>query len=506
MDTAYPLRVAASKFRRRDALVYRGNRLTFGELDEHVDRLARGLTDAGLRGKAIASVLHNDPRTICLYLAAARAGAVTVPINNRLTASEIAFIAKDSGAELLVIDQEILDTVPGLPGMLPVGLRSITLSSDYDSAIEDYGGLLGPTTPGEFFADVDDASAATIIYTSGTSGFPKGVVRSHSANLWAVANSLIGSPRSPDGDVELFALPMFGVGFIYQVMPTLMSGGTVILDRSFEPQRTWQILAEESVTRCFLAPTMIAALLDVDGNDMFDVSPLQTILVAYEFSARLRQRALERFGDVFINMYGLTEAQLCAGAPGDFRIDPSAAGRPMGMARVLILDQERRPLPVGEVGEIAFETPAAMTEYKGLAEETRRVIHGSLVLTGDLGYLDEDGSLHFAGRSKEIIKSGGFSIDPVEIENVIHELDFVVEAAVVGLKDERWGERVVAFVVIEDEVADSEIVRQHCRSRLAAFKVPKEVRFLTGLPKNATGKIQRAQLRATSAHQATVPD
>jgi len=496
MDTAYPIRVAASKFRQRDALVYRGHRLTFGQLDQQIDRLARGFVEAGLHGKTIASVLHNDPRTICLFLAAARAGAVTVPINNRLTASEISFIVKDSDAEVLFIDREIFDGVPGLQELLPETVRPVVLEAEYDGGTEEFGGFLGPASPDEFAVDIDEGSPATIIYTSGTSGFPKGVVRSHTANLWAIANSLIGSPRSPDGDVELFALPLFGIGFIYQVMPTLLSGGTVVLDRAFDPRRTWEILAGESVTRCFLAPTMIAALLDIEEQEAFDVSALKTILVAYEFSERLRNRAIERFGNVFINMYGLTEAQLCAGAPNDFATDPTAAGRPMGLARVRIVDSDFRPLPQGEVGEIGFETPAAMTEYKGLDEETQRVVRGSMVMTGDLGYLDEDGALHFAGRRKEIIKSGGFSIDPVEIENAIHELEFVTEAAVVGLKDERWGERVVAFVVTDDGTEDDEAVRQHCRARLAAFKVPKEVRFLPTLPKNATGKIQRAGLRA----------
>lgn len=501
MDTAFPVRVAASKFPERDALVFRDHRLTFAQLDAQIDRLAQGLCDAGLHGKTIASVLHNDPRTVCLYMAAARAGAVNVPVNTRLTAAELAYIINDSGAEVLVIDREILQASQGLPDLIPGVARSVVLEPEYTQA-EDFGGLLGPESPLEFFTTVNELGAATIIYTSGTSGFPKGAVRSHRANLWNVANSVIGSPRSPHGEVELFALPLFGIGFVSQVIPTLLSGGTVVLDRVFDPTRSWQILEQKAVTRTFLAPTMIASMLDVPDHERFSVPSLNTVLVAYEFSERLRAKALQRFGDIFVNMYGLTEAQLCAGVPGEFAEDPGSVGRPMGMARVRILDPDGKPAAPGEVGEIAFETPAAMTEYHGLPDETSRNVRGSLVLTGDLGYLDDDRKLRFVGRRKEIIKSGGFSIDPVEIENVIHELDNVTEVAVVGLSDERWGERVVAFVVAPEGSHDPEAVQAHCRSRLAAFKVPKEVQFLASLPKNATGKIERARLRQPAADAA----
>jgi acyl-CoA synthetase (AMP-forming)/AMP-acid ligase II len=503
MDTSFLLRVAASKFPRREALRYAERRVGFAELDEAVDRLAAGLSAAGVHRAPVASLLWNDPRAVILYLALARAGATCVPINPRLTGSEIAWIVADCGAGTLIAAAD-LAAEHGLEAAA-LGVERLALLDD-DPALGSFGELLGPAGAGEFepAEPVDERDDATIIYTSGTSGFPKGAVRSHRANLWHAANSQIGAPRVPE-DVELFSLPLFGLGFIAQVLPTLLAGGCVVIDRVFDPARAWALISEHRVTRAFLAPTMIAAMLDVDGQERFDASSLRSILVAYGFADRLREAAEARFDGTFFNMYGLTEAQLCCTAPGEFALDPTSSGKAMGLARLLILDPDGNRLPAGEVGEIAFQAPSVMSRYHGLEEATAAArIAPDTVRTGDLGYLDPDGNVHFTGRDKEIIKSGGFSIDPTEIENALLELPGVAEAAVVGAPDDYWGERVVACVKLADpgaggEALDADALSAHVRERLARFKVPKEFRFLDDLPKNPTGKVQRGELRALVA-------
>jgi acyl-CoA synthetase (AMP-forming)/AMP-acid ligase II len=308
-------------------------------------------------------------------------------------------------------------------------------------------------------------------------------------------NSSLGVPKV-SSDVELLNLPLFGIGFIQQSLPTLLAGGAVVLDRIFDPARAWDLLERHRATFTFLAPTMIAAMLGVEGHDARDVSALRTIGVAYEFAERLRTAALARFGDIFVNMYGLTEAQLTCTRLGEFAADPTSVGKPMGLARIAILDEAGESVERGAVGEICFDAPTIMSGYHAKVEETAESLREGWVHTGDLGYLDERGNLHFAGRRKEIIKTGGFSVDPVEIENVILELEWVLEAAVVGAPDEHWGEAVIAVVVCSGgaEVQSDEVIAL-CKSRLAGFKVPKRVISLAELPKNPTGKIERGRLR-----------
>jgi acyl-CoA synthetase (AMP-forming)/AMP-acid ligase II len=270
----------------------------------------------------------------------------------------------------------------------------------------------------------------------------------------------------------------------------------VVLDEAFDASRTWMLLEEHAVARTFLAPTMLASLLAVEGNESRDCSNLQTIYTAYAFSPRERQRAVGRFGDVFVYMYGLTEAQLTCGAVDVFLREPSNVGRTMGVSRVAILAPDGTVLRPGEIGEIAFAGPSVMDGYHGLTAETDRAVRNGWVMTGDLGRSSTDGELHYAGRSKEMIKTGGFSVDPTEVENVLRDLDGVLDAAVVGTPDDYWGEAVVAFLVAESTTVDVEEVLARCRERLAGFKTPKAAFVLAELPHNATGKVERGRLRS----------
>jgi acyl-CoA synthetase (AMP-forming)/AMP-acid ligase II len=460
MDWSYPLRAACERNPRREALRHRGRSLSFAELERGIADLAAGMAARGLAGETVAWVLPNAPEAIMVTMALARIGAVAVPLNDRLTEEERAFIRDDAGVVA-------------------------TIDSD------DVAELRGEGDPERGWGVADDAPA-TIIYTSGTTGAPKGVVRSHRANAWNVVNSALGSPRAP-GDVELFTLPAFGIGLLHFAVPALLGGATVVLDDAFDARRVWALLDGSDVTRTFLAPTMMSALLAVD--DGADTTSLTTISTAYELSDGLRARALERFGDVFIYMYGLTEAQLTATRPGEFTAKPGSAGGAMGALRVRIVDPVTgAALPPGETGEIALHGPATMDGYHRRPEETAKVLRDGWVHTGDLGRLDADGDLHYRGRLKEMIKTGGFSVDPREVEQVLAAQEGVAEAAVVGVPDEHWGEMVVAFVAGAGSV-DPEALRAACRARLAGYKVPKHVRVLDALPLNATGKVARARLR-----------
>lgn len=498
MDYSYPLLCSCERNGDRVALLAAGHEpVTYRALERRVSGLAAGLAGLRLAGATVASLLANQPETFELYLALARAGAVSVPVNTRLSEAEKRYILDDAAVRLLVANDEFADEArrlaaasPTVEGVLLVGEREGGVPSLAELR-ETHAG--DPPTQ----ASGDEAAPATILYTSGTTGFPKGVVRSHRANAWNVVNSALGSPRSPR-DVELFTLPAFGVGFLHFALAALLGGATVVLDRAFDPARAWQLLEEHRATRAFLAPTMLDSMLSVAGHEARDISSLEIVYTAYAFPARLRERALERFGDRFAYMYGLTEAQLTCAEPGGFAERPTSVGRAMGVARVGVFDPGGRLLEQGERGEIGFEGPSVMTGYHGLPEATAEALRDGWLMTGDLGYVDGDGDLHYVGRSKEMIKTGGFSVDPAEVENAIMTLGGVDAAAVLGVEDEHWGEKVIAFVApAAGAQVDAADVVAACRAAIAGYKVPKEVFFLAALPVNATGKVERGALRKT---------
>ncbi len=469
--------------------------MTFQELERRIAALAAGLEGLGARGRIVAWVLPNAPVAIELSMALARVGAVSAPLNGRLSADEMAYVLTDSGAEVLVADTAALERALEMRERVDTLTTVVVDGAEAPSAVIRLPDLRASAEPRELPGVADDG-LAMLLYTSGTTGFPKGVMRSHRANAWNVVNSALGSPRGPD-DVELFNLPAFGIGFLHFAIPALLGGATVVLDDAFAADRAWTLLAGEAVTHTFLAPTMISAMLAVEGQERVELTCLRTLYTAYEFPERLRQRALERFGDVFIYMYGLTEAQLTCTRPGELTAKPGSVGGAMGAMRIRVLDEAGSPLPMGAVGEIALEGPATMDGYHHRPDETARSLRDGWLLTGDLGFIDEDGDLHYAGRSKEMIKTGGFSVDPREVERALLALDRIGDAAVIGVPDEHWGEMVVAFVVPAGDGAamtESETI-DACRGILTGYKLPKRVLVLDALPVNATGKVERDRLR-----------
>lgn len=502
VDYSYPLLCSCERNRNRTALVSpEGDRLTYSELEERIARLTTGLGELGVQGKSVCSILPNGVDAVVLYMALARAGAVSVPVNTRLTSGEKAHIVEDSRASFIVAGAQHLDEAFEIAASRGDGLGILATegSSGAIANLRDLGASDPANPPTD--ADGDDQALATIMYTSGTTGRPKGVLRSHRANSWNIVNSALGSPRTTQ-DTELFTLPIFGIGFLHFLSAALVGGATVVLEREFEAESTWREIEAHGVTRTFLAPTMIDSMLAVEDNRRWSIESLESIYTAYTFPSRLRERALERFGDRFVGMYGLTEAQLTCDQSRTFESKPTAVGRPMGVSRVGIFSAGTKVEEAGATGEIAFEGPSVMSGYNSQSEANDEAHCGDWILTGDLGRFDEDGDLHYVGRSKEMIKTGGFSVDPTEVENAILTLEGVREAAVVGVEDEHWGEAVVAFVTPTNGApVREEHVVEACKREIASYKAPKRVFHLDALPKNPTGKVERGRLREIYARE-----
>lgn len=497
MNYAYPLYCSCLRNAGRTALIGPAEEVSYAELERRIAGLAAGLATIGLAGKTVAALSANEPETVELYMALARARSVAVPLNTRLADPELRYALADCGADAIVADAANLARARELGDGL--GLVVLPVRDDDGPSLHSLRATEPGPPPGA--DDGDEREPATIIYTSGTTGLPKGVVRSHRANAWNAVNSALGAPRTPD-DVEVFNLPIFGIGFLHFLVPALLGGATVVLDGAFDPGRAWELLERHRATRTFLAPTMISAMLGQEGHEERDLGALRIVYTAYAFPERLRRAALARFGEVFVYMYGLTEAQLTCARREDFAAEPTSVGRSMGVSEVTVLGAGGEPCAAGEVGEIAFAGPSLMSAYHGLPEDTAAVLDGRWLRTGDLGRLDPKGDLHYVGRSKEMIKTGGFSVDPAEVENAILERVEVAEAAVVGVADEHWGEEVVAFVVLAGgAVLAADDLVATCRERIASFKLPKRVFFTRDLPKNATGKIERGALRERAGRE-----
>ena len=494
MDYSYGIQISSQKWPQGIALICGAITYTHFELNRRINQLANGLLKAGVRQKdRVAFVLQNSPPAVELYMALARIGAVAVPINSRSVGAEIAHILNDSGAKMVVYDQlyEVnvnagINTASLKPKCVIVGQAPNDIVTSYEKLLDT-----ADTLP---YVEVNDSDVACLLYTSGTTGKPKGVERTHGGNLINITNVLLSSPRLAS-DIEMYSLPISGIGYIHFLLPSLYSGATVVLLPKFDPRLAWETLVKYQVTRAFLAPTMIQSMLDIEDNSNYRLS-LHTLDTAYEIPDRIRKQIVSRFGENIFHLYGLTEAQLFSPSPGAFIKTPGANGKPMGLMEYKVVDEHGNTQPTKATGELWLRGPSVMKGYYGNPAATADVLHGDWLKTGDLGFLDENQDFYFTGRRKEIIKSGGFNVDPAEIENHLFNHPAVKEAAVVGTPNDLWGEAVIAFIVRRPETSISDIeLADFCRQSLSSYKIPKRFLHIDEIPKNATGKVERARLR-----------
>lgn len=480
---------------RRDvaALVAGNRRVTWGELDDRAARVASGLVAAGLApGERVLILVHNAVELVEALLGCARAGMVAVPLNWRLAPEELHAVARDADPAVVLAGEELRDALPPLPGLrlrLVVG--------------DGYEAWLAAQQPADH-GRPDPSAVALLLYTSGTSGIPKGVLLSH-ANFAARTPRVADSWRLDARSTSLVATPLFHTGGIGWLLAGLHAGATQVLAGSASAEVLLHHLVDDAVTHVFLVPTMIQRLCDAAPAGLRFTALRLMLYGASPISARTQTAAQATFGCDLVQAYGMTETtggftQLEAGDHRGALL--ATAGRPYPWVEVSVRDPGTgRPVPDGEVGEIWTRSAQNTRGYFRRPEETAALLTpDGWLCTGDGGWQDAAGYLHLTDRVKDLIVTGGENVAPAVVERVLREHPDVLDVAVVGVPDADWGERVTAVVVSRPGTAPAEAeLLAFAAGRLAGFQRPRAVHLVPELPHNATGKVLKRALRAALA-------
>ena len=455
-----------------------GVETTYAELDERSERLAGGFLDAGLSpGDRVATLTGTSTEHVVVFFACAKAGLILMPLNTRLAPPELAYQLADAEPTVLLCSEEYAETAAALH-QRTAGLEELVAQSNYL-----------PSRPG-------DDDGMLLVYTSGTTGKPKGALLTHANCFWTNLSfdRVVGVSGE---DTVLQVLPQFHVGgWNVQALLAWWKGATVVLEPAFDAARALQLIAEKHVTTMMGVP---ATYLFMSQDPGFAKADLWTLRRAVVGGAPMPEALLETWherGVEIVQGYGLTEAApnvLCL-PPEDAARKRGYAGKPYPHVDVALRDPESGDLLDGATeGELVVRGPNVFAGYWQNEEATAAAFADGWLLTGDVAARDEEGYYRIVGRTKDMVISGGENVYPAEIENVLHEHDAVAEAAVVGVPDERWGEACIAFVVLRAPVTEEELL-ELCRSRLARYKVPRNVRFVESLPRNALDKVVKSEL------------
>jgi long-chain acyl-CoA synthetase len=479
-----------------------GTATTYRELDEQSGRFAAGLQEHGLqRGQVVALQLPNIPQFLVAYFGALKAGMVVLPLNPLLMAPEIEYHLSDSSAAVLIGFEGFHAEAAKACETLGVPLYLVGFGQNpLPEGVRDFSELMSsvPSVPGGEVVPLAADDTAVLIYTSGTTGKPKGAELTHFQLYMncTIAGQLFGA--RPD-DVTLAVLPFFHVfGLSSVINVSVRYGGCLSIVPRFVPAAVLDVLEADRCTVIAGVPTMLHALaqLDITGRD------LSALRVAVSGGASLPEDILRSFegkyGIEVLEGYGMSETASTTSfnRPGDRRV--LSIGKPVWGVTMRVADSSDQALPPGRenVGEILIRGHNVMKGYLGRPEATAETLRGGWLHSGDLGYMDEDGFYFIVDRAKDLVIRGGFNVYPREIEEVLYAHPGILEAAVIGKPDERLGEEVVAVVVLRPgaEVTAEEIIA-YCRERLAAYKYPREIRFMAELPKGPSGKILKSALR-----------
>jgi acyl-CoA synthetase (AMP-forming)/AMP-acid ligase II len=513
MNTSNFVSIPASMFEEQEILVFEEHRLTYGQLWGNIQRLANALRGLGVQpGECVAVLQTNSHRYVEAYYAAAAIGAVFLPINYRAKLPELEYMLNTANTKVLIVGDRYHETVATLRPRLASVQTYVAMDTPRDGMLH-LDGLID-AAPAEFDPpEVDDDDTTILMYTSGTTALPKAVLLTYNdftAYVTANVELADGTPRG----TALLCVPLYHIAGATNVMTNMFTGRKLVLLRQFDATEWLQSVQREQVTHAFLVPTMVKQLIDHPRFGDFDLSSLQNL--SYGGAAMpfpVIRRAIEMFPKTvgFVNAFGQTEttSTLTVLGPDDHRLEGPPAqvevrlkrlksiGRPLPDVELKVVDDDATELPAGHVGELWVRTPRVMKGYGTSSGTTSPLQQDGWLPTRDMGWIDEDGYIFLAGRKDDMIIRGGENIAPAEVEAVLYSHPGVDEAAVVGVPDVEWGQRVAAFVVPRPGVTlTADEVSEFCRQRLASFKKPEIIRFVGALPKNQMGKVLKKDLRA----------
>lgn len=486
------------------AFITGDKRVSFGQLYRESNALAHVLLTLGMQpGDNLASLFHNSSETYMIWAAAAQIGVTALALNFKLKGSEVAYILEDSRCKLLLYDHHFQGLVEELkqrmPNAAPIMIRAGAGPSADPMCLETLmaRGSCRPVPRAEPSRQVPP----TLAYTSGTTGRPKGVFRCAANRLhYLILQAyLFGAEHH---DVHLVAGPLYHAAPFAWGAFSLLLGGTVIVMPKFDAETFLRLVAEHRVTTTFMVPTMMHRILHLPAEirDRYDRSSLRSITIAGEpFPFAMKQRTIECFGEGKIyEFYGGTELGVVTYLrPEDQLRKPGSCGQPIeDEIDILILDAEKKPVPAGEVGVLYVKSPYLLDGYHNNAEATKACFHQGYFTVGDMGYVDGQGYYYIVDRAVDMVISGGVNIYPAEIEEILYRRADLNAAAVIGVPDPEWGEKLVAYVVPRPgAAADAQRIMAYIGDHLAAYKRPKEIIFVDALPTSSTGKVLKRELK-----------
>lgn len=514
MRIPFILEKTLSLYRNKEAIVDGAKRFTYGEFAERVFRLAGFLHQYGIRqGNCVAILHHNSSEFLEAYFAVAQLGAILNPLNFRLAPAELAYILKDSGATLLIAADRFVPQIESI-AEIETELRMVILTGNeslqismlavgYEEALEQSSGKI------PHYPEGSDDDVAHLYYTSGTTGNPKGVMLSHK-NVCSHALAAIAELKFKDSDNWIHVAPLFHLADAWATFAVTWVGGKHVLVGDFEPSVVLSTIQSEKVTLTNMIPTMLNMLINTEDVASYDLSSLRVILSGgAPIAPEVVRKIMETFKCDYIQTYGMTETSpyltmsilkenLSSLPPEEQFFYKAKTGRPfLGTLLKVIRESGEAVEPNDkEVGEIIVKGDIVTRGYWNNPEETAKSIRDGWLYTGDLAVVDQEGYVNIVDRRKDMIITGGENVYSTEVENVLYSHPAVLEAAVIGIPDPKWGEAVKAVLVLKQgcQTSEEEII-QFCKQRIARYKAPKSVDFLNELPKTGSGKIYKKGLK-----------
>lgn len=497
---------AARKYGQRTAILFDAREYSYVQINERVNRLADGLLNLGVKkGDCVAFLGLNSSQYMEGDFALAKCGIVRVPLRSRLTPGELLHIMNDSQANTLILEEQYVSDIETIRKDLQYAKNYIVLSGSHEGMM-NYEDLLSKACPEEPNIDVMEEDIYGLFYTTGTTGMPKGAMQTHKNLLWVTRSIQLDICRVTEDDVLLTCLPLMHAPLIL-VLPFFINGAKHIIQSGFNAHAFLETVEKERVTTVFLVPTVIYMLLECPDLRKYDLSSIKVIM--YGGSPMVPERlmdAIKTFGNVFVQGYGLAEAFMPitlltqeehADALGRGKLKVlSSAGKESTFEEVKVVNEKGEPAGFDEPGEIVIRGDNVMRGYWNKPEATKEAIQDGWLYTGDIGTMDEEGFVYIVDRKHEMIITGGLNVYPKEVEEVLYRHPAVFEAMVTGVPHDKWGESIKAVVALKEgmQTGEAELI-EYCKGKIADYKIPKSVDFVQALPKGASEKILRKEVK-----------